>query len=189
MSQTKQQQQGVIQSESGPRKRGELFWRTIAGLMIVVIAWSLWVLYQITPRSVVTPLAYDFQAKRSGTQQSQAGAAAAASLQPDPAKPAAQDGAAGLAVPQPVSEATAAELRMEQAQAAQRSGAHQSSADVQAAAMEKGIESVQERRLKLSTEITTPLVERRSIPQEQNTRPEGTPPVPSATDQAGKVRP
>jgi hypothetical protein len=188
MSQTKQQQQGAPPAQPTPRKRGEIFWRTIAGLLLLVIVWSLWVLYQITPRSVVTPLAYDFQLKRGGTQKSQAGAAAAA-LQSDPAKPAAQDGAAGLAVVQPMPDVAQAALLMDQAQAAQRSGAHQSSADVQAAAMEKGIEPVRERRLKLSTEITTPLVEREPIPREQDARPEGAPPVPSATDQAGKVRP
>jgi hypothetical protein len=172
MNQAKQQQQGVPPAESRPRKRGELFWRIIAGLMMVIIGWIVWVLYQITPRSVVTPLAYDFQVKRSGTQRSEAGAAAAASLQPDPARRAAQDGAAGLAVPPPAPEATAAAMLMDQAQAGARTGAHQASADIQAAALEERKEQLQRAEplerdgLKLAPEITTPLVGKKRIPKQ-----------------------
>lgn len=190
MSQTKQQQQGAAPAESKPRKDWELFWRIIAGLMIVVIGWIAWVLYQITPRSVVTPLVYESQIKRSGTQQSEPDTVSAVvSLQPIPANSAAQEGPGALPVAQPAPDVAAAALLMDQAQAAMRSGAHQSSADVQAAALEKRIEPVQGERLKLSTEITTPLVERKSIPEQQEARPGGAPPVPAATDQAGKVRP
>jgi hypothetical protein len=56
MSQTKQQ--GADPGKPAARKDWELFWRIIAGLMLAVIVWVLWVVYQIMPRSVVTPLAY-----------------------------------------------------------------------------------------------------------------------------------
>ena len=186
MSKTNQQPQGAAPVKAKPRKDWELFWRIIAGLMIVVIAWIIWVLYQITPRSVVTPLVYESQVKRGGTQQSETGAAAA-SPQLAPAKSAGQQAAGAPPLPQPTPDATAAALLMDQAQAAMRSGAHQSSADVQAAALEQRIEPNRGERLKLSTEITTPLVEKKSVPKQQKARPDGVPPVPATT--AGKVRP
>lgn len=189
MSQTKQLPQGAAPvKESKPRKDWELFWRIIAGLMMVVIAWIIWVLYQITPRSVVTPLVYESQVKRGSTQQSETGAAAA-SPQSAPAKSAGQQAAGAPPVPQPTPEATAAALLMDRTQAAMRSGAHQSSADVQAAALEKRIEPVRGEWLKLSTEITTPLVEKKSVPKQREAGPDGAASVPAATDQAGKVRP
>jgi hypothetical protein len=188
MTQTKQPQPAVVPAAPGPHKHWELFWRIIAGLMIIIIAWIAWVLYQISPRSVVTPLVYESQLKRGGAQPSDAGAAAAAP-QPAPATSVAKDGAAGVAVPQPAPEAAAAALLMEQTQAALRSGAHQSSADVQAAVLEPRVEPVRGARLKLSTEITTPLPEDKSMPKQEEARPGGAPPVPSAADQAGKVRP
>lgn len=196
MSQTNQQEQGAAPTKPRVRKDWELFWRIIAGLMVVIIGWTVWVLYQITPRSVVTPLVYESQVKPLGTQQSATGAASAvASLQPAAAPPAAQEGAAALPVPQPVPEAAAAALAIDQAQAGVRTGAHQSSADVQAAALEKREEQLKREqqlrreRLKLSTEITTPLAERKRIPKKQQGKPDGAPPVPAATDAAGKVRP
>jgi MSHA biogenesis protein MshN len=36
---------------------GEWFWRTVAGLMLVAAAWTLWVVYQLQPRSIATELA------------------------------------------------------------------------------------------------------------------------------------
>lgn len=174
MSQTKQAHAAPVQAK--PRKDWELFWRIIAGLMLIVIGWIVWVLYQISPRSVVTPLVYEVQAGRGGAQPAEPGAAAA--------KPPAQQEAGATA---PAPEAAAAVLRMEQAQAALRAGAHQSSADVQAAALEPRVEPVRGERLKLSTEITTPLVERTPIPQQPEARPEGAPAVPAAPAQ--KTRP
>ena len=45
------------------RKNSELFWRIMAGLMVIVVAWIIWVLYQIAPRPVITDLAFESQAK------------------------------------------------------------------------------------------------------------------------------
>ena len=186
MSQTKQA--GAVPAASRPRKDWELFWRIIAGLMVVVIAWIVWVLYQISPRSVVTPLVYESQVKRSGAQPSQTDAATA-SPRPAPVTSTAQDGAAGGAVPRPAPEAAAAALLMEQTQAALRSGAHQSSADVQAAVLEQRIEPVQGERLKLSTEITTPLLERNALPKQGEAGTDGAPAAPVTPDQPGKAPP
>jgi hypothetical protein len=174
MSQTNQQEHGAAPTKPRVRKDWELFWRIIAGLMVIIIGWIVWVLYQITPRSVVTPLVYESQVKPLGTQQSATGAVSAVvSLQPAAATPAAQEGAAALPVPQPAPEAAAAALAMDQAQSGARSGAHQASADVQAAALEKREEQLQRLEqlerggLKLSPEITTPLVERKRIPKKK----------------------
>lgn len=191
MSQTKQQEQGAAPTRV--RKDWELFWRIIAGLMLLIIGWIAWVLYQITPRSVVTPLVYESQIKPLVTQQP-AAASAVPSLQPAAAPPAAQEGAAALPLPQPAPEAAAAALAMEQAQAGARTGAHQSSADVQAAALEKREEQLRRdeqlrrERLKLSTEITTPLAEKKKIPKTQEGKTDDAPPVPAATGAAGKIR-
>ncbi len=174
MSQVNQQEQGAAATKPRVRKHWELFWRIIAGLMLVIIGWTVWVLYQITPRSVVTPLVYESQVKPLGTQPSATGAAGTmASPQPAAAPPAAQEGAAALPVPQLSPEAAAAALAMDQAQAAARSGAHQASADVQAAALEKREEQRQRAEqlerggLKLAPEITTPLAERNRIPKKK----------------------
>jgi tetratricopeptide (TPR) repeat protein len=40
------------------RAKQEWFWRVVAGLMLAAAAWTLWVVYQLQPRSVATELAY-----------------------------------------------------------------------------------------------------------------------------------
>jgi len=190
--QTKQQGLGAAPGTPKARNRGELFWRVIAGLMLLIIAWVVWVLYQISPRSVVTPLAYAARIKSTGAQQPAAAPALDLSQLPAAAT-AAGERAAALPLPQPAPEAAAAAIAMDQAQAGARSGAHQSSADVQAAEesnAELGREQQHRReRLKLSTEITTPLVEKNATPRRQQGNPEGASAVPAAADAAGKIRP
>lgn len=162
MSQTKQEEQDAGPVKPTARKRWELFWRIIAGLMLLVIVWIVWVLYQITPRSVVTPLVYESQVESPGTQQSATGAvSAAASAQPAP-------------------EAAAAALAMDQAQAGVRTGAHQSSAEVQAAALEnreaqlKPDGQFEGARLKLATEITTLPIGQKKIPKKPESKADGS---------------
>lgn len=174
MSQTTQQQ-GAAPTEPKPRKDWEWFWRIIAALMLIVIGWVAWVMYQITPRSVVTPLVYESEAGRNDARRPEAG-----TTQPISSAPAA---------PQPTPEARAAAVLIEQTQTAMRSGAHQASADVQAAAQEKESGAAHGERLKLSTEITTPLVERTPAPRPQDARPDAASPAPAAKDQAGRSRP
>ena len=72
MSETTKQESGSAAQPRGPHKDWELFWRIIAGLMLVVVVWVVWVVYQIMPRSVVTPLAYATPT-RPITQSSAAG--------------------------------------------------------------------------------------------------------------------
>ena len=159
MSQTNQQEQRSAPSKPGARRDLELFWRIIAGLMLIVIAWVVWVIYQIAPRSVATPLAYEVGAKSMGKLQTATGPGATGALLPAP--PAAVQAAAPGLPPAPAAPA-ATDLAMDSAQAALRAGAHQSSADVQAAALETGRQSVREPErvmmdgLRLSTEIASP---------------------------------
>jgi len=156
MSQTMEQEQRPAPAEPGVRKGMESFWRIIAGLILVVIAWALWVVYQIAPRSVATPLAYEAGARSSGRLQMPATAGAPGALPPAPTASV----QAGVA-PAPA-QPTAADPAMDRAQAAARAGAHQASADVQAARAQQDQQSVREPEqvkmegLKLSTEIATP---------------------------------
>jgi len=39
------------------RSGHEWFWRSVAALMLIAAAWTLWVVYQLQPRSVATELA------------------------------------------------------------------------------------------------------------------------------------
>ncbi|MDP2640650.1 MAG: hypothetical protein Q8Q16_08290, partial [Betaproteobacteria bacterium] len=118
MSQTKQEEQDAAPVKPTARKRWELFWRIIAGLMLLVIVWIVWVLYQITPRSVVTPLVYESQVKPIGTQRSAtSGAAAGASRPPAAAPPGAHQAAAAASpVREPTPAAAAAAAAMDEAQ-------------------------------------------------------------------------
>ena len=159
MSQTNQQEQRLAPAKPGARRDLELFWRIIAGLMLIVIAWVVWVIYQIAPRSVATPLAYEAGAKSMGKLQTATGASASGALLPAPTS--AVQATAPEMSPGPA-EPAAADLAMDRAQAAARAGAHQSSADVQAAALEAGRQSVRAPErvmmdgLRLSTEIASP---------------------------------
>jgi len=74
MNQTTQQEQVADPAKPRARRHWEWFWRVIAGLMLLIIAWVAWVLYQITPRSVVTPLAYANQIRPIVAQPPAAGA-------------------------------------------------------------------------------------------------------------------
>jgi len=165
MNQTTQQEQVADPAKPRARRHWEWFWRVIAGLMLLIIAWVAWVLYQITPRSVVTPLAYANQ------------------IRPIVAQPP----AAGATTPAAAAAAATADLAMGIAQAAARAGAHQSSADVQAAAWAKKDGQVKGEGLRLATEISKPPVENQGIAQTPVGQAGGA--VPAATGAAGKDRP
>ncbi len=112
MSQTKQQEQGVATAKPRVRKDWELFWRIIAGLILLVIAWVAWVAYQIMPRSVVTPLAYATQVKPIGSKPAGTSPEAPAATAPPAASvvPAAPPPAADAAAP---AQAAAADTKEE----------------------------------------------------------------------------
>ena len=171
MNQTKQQESGADKVKPRPRKGWESFWRIIAALMLLVIVWVAWVMYQIIPRSVVTPLAYANQGKPVGTSQPAEGAASASAP----------------AAPLPTPESTAADAAMALAQAAMQSGAHQSSADVAAATLEQKPEQVKGDGLRLATEISTPLAAKNRT--QTDGKGEGAPAAPVAAGAAGKDRP
>lgn len=154
MSQTQQQERTAAPPRA--RKDWEWFWRIVAALMLLTIAWVAWVLYQITPRSVVTPLAYATPVRPIGAPQS----------------------AVAPVAPKPPTAPTEADVALDLAQAAARSGAHQASADVQAAGLEQKEGQAVGQGLRLATEIATPLVEKQSILKPQEGR-----------DAAGKDRP
>jgi len=46
-----------VRAVRAARSSSEWFWRTVAGLMLVAAAWTLWVVYQLQPRSIATELA------------------------------------------------------------------------------------------------------------------------------------
>jgi hypothetical protein len=180
MSQSDQQGRGAAPVTPKGHRQWEMFWRIIAGLMLLTIAWVAWVLYQISPRSVVTPLAYESPVKPAAPEPIPAGTAA----QTATAAPATAQAAA--VPPQARPEVEAAALLMDQTQAALRAGAHQPSADVQAAAAAGTDASAREGGLRLATEIHhMPLDEK----QEKAKTQEGAAPLPAAAGAAGKARP
>lgn len=161
MSQTMQQEQGTATAEPRVRKDWELFWRTIAGLILLVIGWVAWVAYQIMPRSVVTPMAYATQVKPIGIQPSGSGtgepaltAPPAASLVPA-APPIAADAAAGMTA--------------------------------QAASAETRDEPRNSEGLRLATELSRPPGEKQGMGTEA--KPAGAAALPAAAGAAGKSRP
>ena len=83
------------------RSGQEWFWRVIAALMLVAAAWTLWVVYQLQPRSVATDLAYraaESSRRRAAAAPAPAPVAAAA---PAPAAAAPQVPAAAAIPPAP----------------------------------------------------------------------------------------
>jgi len=129
---------------AGKRDFGEAFWRIMAGLMVVVVVWIGWLLWQITPKPVVTELAY--QAR--GPIRSEAPAVVARVEAPAP-----QSAAAPTAPPTPVAapadKPAAAEPSRSEAVAPP---------PVIAAKLQ---DPVKIDMLRLATEITTPIPARR----------------------------
>src|SRR5471032_1005639 len=73
------------------RRNWELFWRIMAGIMVFVVGWIIWVLYQISPRPIVTDLAFESQGKiRQSAAAPAAGAPAPAATVIPPAEPKAE---------------------------------------------------------------------------------------------------
>ena len=150
------------------RDFGEAFWRVMAGLMLVVVCWIAWLLWQITPRPVVTELA--FQAK--GTLRTEAPAQVAEApaqlpqaqvvvVEPAPAS--------NLAVAAPTAVAPSiAVTPMEKASAAVNPALALAPAGPvvpvapPVGAAGKPSDPAKIDMLKLATEITTPIPERRA---------------------------
>lgn len=47
-----------VRTVASSRSGHEWFWRSVAALMLIAAGWTLWVVYQLQPRSVATELAY-----------------------------------------------------------------------------------------------------------------------------------
>jgi MSHA biogenesis protein MshN len=82
-----------VRAVRAARGSSEWFWRTVAGLMLIAAVWTLWVVYQLQPRSIATELA------ERAAQNSRRAAASGA-----PRKPVALASLAGAPAtgPQPV---------------------------------------------------------------------------------------
>jgi hypothetical protein len=47
---------------------GEWFWRFLAVVMVVTVAWVLWIMYQINPQPLITPAGFAAAAKARASQ-------------------------------------------------------------------------------------------------------------------------
>ena len=133
-----------------------IMWEVGAGL-IVGIGWAVWVMYQISPRSVVTELAFQSQSKK--THAAAPGLQAPAAAQPPGAAPAPPPLAApaASAPAQPVASSAAGAGTVAQPVAP---AAAVGSATLTALPAKTGAEPVKVDMLKLATEITTPFNEK-----------------------------
>ena len=60
-----------------PRSRDrEWFWRFLAVVMVVVVAWVVWIAFQISPPAVFLPAAYEAAAKARAANNAPGGSAA-----------------------------------------------------------------------------------------------------------------
>jgi MSHA biogenesis protein MshN len=117
VAQAGQEPGAQIRAVAAPvRSGGEWFWRVIAMLMLLAAAWTIWVIYQLQPRSVATELAQ--RAAEGGRRRAPAtpvAASAPAVVQPvAPAPPAMAEASAAAVVPaqKPAPEKLAAPIEM-----------------------------------------------------------------------------
>jgi MSHA biogenesis protein MshN len=76
----------------------EVFWRVLAFFMVLLVGWVLWVVWQLTPRSVVTPLALELGGARRPAPTPPPAAASETAQQAAAVSPAAGAEAGGPAV-------------------------------------------------------------------------------------------
>lgn len=125
-----------------------LFWRTMGGVMVLVVAWVIWVMWQIMPRPVVTDRAYQWLAQARTSPQSAAVTTSASAPAAEPVLAAATP-ALVPARPQPVVVGTGAATGAKAAPP----------------------ESAKIDMLRLATELLTPISRRsaRSVPPARST--------------------
>ena len=140
-----------------------LFWRVMAGIMVVVVAWVIWVTWQIMPRSVVTDRAYQSLAQlRAAPQPPAPVTVAVAQFQPaQPAEPAEPATAAAPLAPAPASPQPTAPQPTAPQPASPQPAASQPAAP-RPAAMGTGRPAAQPKpakidMLRMATEIVTPI--------------------------------
>ncbi|HZT61705.1 MAG TPA: tetratricopeptide repeat protein [Burkholderiales bacterium] len=128
---------GMSQHAHAVAARGfgsDVFWRVMAGAMLFAVAWVAWVVWQLMPRPLVTELAYAQRPKPSSET-------IAAPASPAPAAPPKTALPAGEPAPPP---ATGAAAKVAEAAPAQKAG-------------KAGFDM-----LRLATELTTPVPQRRA---------------------------
>lgn len=130
-----------------PKVVGEWFWRFLALVMLVVVAWVVWIAYQLNPTPLATPAAFEAAARARAAQSSPAPAAAAS-----------------LSIPTAEGSPAAAEAGSSQPTASPASASV--SQPVTAAAKEA---PVQVEKLKLSDTLTTPPQDAKATPSAKPT--------------------
>ncbi len=168
-----------LRPTSGVRVGSDLFWWIMAVVMLLLIVWLAWVMWQVTPRPIATDLAYQHRQRMQavssapppdavtsvqvgtpgvpGTVNPEAATAASAPATPAPVAVTAQSAPASVATPAPA--ATTAPAVAAPA------------TPVQPARTEPGKPVPQVDMLKLATAIVTPIPERRgakSVPAASN---------------------
>jgi MSHA biogenesis protein MshN len=97
------------------RASGEWFWRIVAMLMLFAASWTIWVIYQLQPRSVATELAQraaEGTRRRAPVGPGPAPAAAPSAAQPPPAAVAEAPAAPAVPTQKPAPEKLAAPIEM-----------------------------------------------------------------------------
>ena len=98
-----------VRAIGGARAGAEWFWRVVAALLLVAAAWTVWVIYQLQPRSVVTELAH--RAAEDTRRRAVSAAQSRPAPQPVAMKPAAPaPSRPEVVVPQPAPEKLAAPM-------------------------------------------------------------------------------
>jgi hypothetical protein len=68
----------------GTVKIGEGWWRFLAAVMLVAVAWAMWIFYQLNPSPLITNAAFEAAAK---AKQNAQGVIAPAAVPPEPKEP------------------------------------------------------------------------------------------------------
>lgn len=84
--------------QDSPTQVGEWFWRFLAGVMLVIVGWVVWIAIQISPPDLILPAAFEAAAQGRATRNS---GGAIGGVAPLPAVPAAE--APVVAAPPPPS--------------------------------------------------------------------------------------
>ena len=58
------------QKKDSATKVGEWFWRFLAGVMLVIVGWVVWIAVQISPPDLILPAAYEAAAQGRATRNS-----------------------------------------------------------------------------------------------------------------------
>jgi hypothetical protein len=74
-----------VPKQDSPTQVGEWFWRFLAGVMLVIVGWVVWIAIQISPPDLILPAAFEAAAQGRATRNS---GGAIGGVPPQPAAPA-----------------------------------------------------------------------------------------------------